>query len=89
MFCDCVTLIAAHGLPATTLANYCYYSIFQGCSNLNYINCLATDISATSITSNWAYGVSSMVTFAKNSDMADWEIDSVDGIPSEWTVQTI
>ena len=34
MFYRCTSLINAPELPATTLANYCYYYMFEGCSSL-------------------------------------------------------
>lgn len=52
MFRDCTSLITAPELSATTLASYCYHTMFFGCTNLNYIKCLATDISATDCTTN-------------------------------------
>ena len=35
MFDSCTALTAAPVLPATTLANNCYYDMFYGCSNLS------------------------------------------------------
>ena len=46
MFWNCTNLTTAPELPATTLANECYFGMFYGCRSLNYIKCLATDISA-------------------------------------------
>ena len=34
MFQDCTSLTQAPLLPATTLANSCYFSMFQGCTSL-------------------------------------------------------
>ena len=51
MFTDCRVLTEAPELPATTLAEWCYSDMFSGCTNLNYIKCLATDISANGCTS--------------------------------------
>lgn len=74
-------------LPATTLANYCYASMFGNCTNLNYIKCLATDISATSCTSYWVGGVQTTSgTFVKNASMSSWTTGN-NGIPANWTVQ--
>ena len=87
MFNGCTSLIEAPELPATTLASYCYSAMFYNCPNLNYIKCLATDISATDCTRYWVSGVSSTGTFIKNSSMSSWIIGSSDGIPSNWTVQ--
>lgn len=86
MFSGCTALTTAPDLPATTLRIGSYYSMFYGCSNLNYIKCLAVDISATSCTSNWVKNVASAGTFVKSSAMTSWTT-GVDGIPSGWTVQ--
>ena len=34
MFSYCISLIATPQLPATTLADYCYAQMFQGCESL-------------------------------------------------------
>ena len=86
MFINCSRLTTAPELPATTLVYYCYQQMFYRCSNLNYIKCLATDISATSCTTNWVSGVASTGTFVKAANMTDWET-YVNGIPSGWTVE--
>lgn len=72
-------------LPATTLAAYCYYGMFNGCENLSSVTCLATDISAENCTVDWLKGVSSTGTFTKASSMNDWTTGE-NGIPSGWTV---
>ena len=86
MFDSCTSLTTAPELPATDLVDYCYFQMFMGCSNLNYIKCLATDISAPDCTSYWVDGVSSTGTFVKNPDMVSWT-RGVDGIPANWTVE--
>ena len=63
----------------------CSY-MFYGCTKLNYIKCLATDISANNCIDYWVDGVSSTGTFIKNPDMNSWTI-GVDGIPEGWTVK--
>ena len=35
MFSGCTGLTAAPALPATTLANNCYYSMFSGCTGIS------------------------------------------------------
>ena len=85
MFPDCRSLTTAPELPATTLAASCYNGMFQDSTNLNYIKCLATDISATNCTYNWVYGVAATGTFVKDPSMASWTT-GIDGIPSGWTV---
>jgi hypothetical protein len=61
--------------------------MFMGCTSLNYIKCLATDISAENCTSSWVHNVAASGTFVKPAD-TDWgEKGSGDGIPSGWTVE--
>ena len=85
MFNGCTNLTVAPELPATTLKSNCYRWMFYNCSSLNYIKCLATDISPNSDTYNWVSGVASTGTFVKNS-AATWTT-GVNGIPDGWTVQ--
>ena len=86
MFSGCTSLTKAPDLPAKTLLYSCYDSMFSGCTNLNYIKCLATDISASKCTYCWLSDVSSTGTFVKSPAMQDWTT-GVLGIPSGWTVQ--
>ena len=78
-------LISAPELPATTLTPNCYRSMFGGCTSLNYIKCLATDISASGCVSDWVNGVASTGTFVKAASMSSWTTGN-SGIPSGWTV---
>ena len=84
MFAGCTGITTAPELPATTLANGCYYYMFYGCTNLNYIKCLATDISASNCTGDWVGGVAASGTFVKKAGMT-WPTGN-SGIPSGWTV---
>ena len=86
MFNDCTSLATAPELPATTLADRCYMSMFYGCSSLNYIKCLATDISAYECTNNWVDRVASTGTFVKAASMSGWTT-GISGIPTGWAVQ--
>ena len=87
MFYGCSNLTTAPELPATTLVNRCYDSMFHDCTSLNYIKCLATDISAYECTKFWVYGISNQSgTFIKNANMTSWTRGN-DGIPNGWTVQ--
>ena len=86
MFQYCTGIISAPILPALTLSESCYASMFKGCSSLNYIKCLATDISADNCTNNWVNNVANSGTFIKNDDMDEWLIDNVNGIPIGWTL---
>jgi len=85
MFRGCTSLVNAPTLPATTLANYCYASMFGGCTSLNYIKCLATNISESLYTYLWVSGVASQGTFVKHPS-ANWT-RGTSGIPSGWTVE--
>ena len=85
MFYDCRNLIDAPELPATTLANNCYQGMFQGCTSLNYIKCLATNVTSTYYTSNWVNNVASSGTFVKNENTTGWTTGN-SGIPTGWTV---
>ena len=53
LFRKCTTLksVVNSFLPATTLANYCYYSIFDGCTNLT----TAPELPATTLTDSCYY----------------------------------
>ena len=79
-------------LPATTLRQGCYSHMFSGCLNLNYVKCLATDISAFECTSNWLFKAGlekgEECTFVKAEGFDGWQIDDDSGIPAGWTVTT-
>ena len=86
MFNYCNNLESAPQLPATTLTTGCYISMFTHCLSLNYVQCMATDISATDCTAGWLGDVSASGTFVKDANMNNWTTGD-DGIPSGWTVQ--
>ena len=79
-------ITSAPDLPATTLTKGCYSKMFNGCSKLNYVKAMFTDISAQDCLTDWLSGVSTTGTFVKNS-AATWTNEQA-GIPSGWTVQT-
>ena len=70
MFRGSRNLTTAPELPAPTLQWYSYEYMFSGCTSLNYIKCLATNISAFSCTANWVRGVAASGTFVKASTMS-------------------
>ena len=84
MFSNCTSLTTAPELPATRLFNDCYREMFSGCTSLNYIKCLATDISGY-CTYNWVKNVAATGTFVKDLHMFSWTTGN-SGIPSKWTV---
>lgn len=86
MFQGCTSITTAPELPALTLTQYAYCNMFNGCTSLNYIKCLATNRSATQCTNNWVSNVAANGTFVKNSSMASWP-NGASGIPNGWTVE--
>lgn len=85
MFRDCVSLVRAPELPSTGFGNYAYNQMFQGCSSLNYVKCLATSTSGGH--NNWLLGVSSTGTFVKPAS-TNWG-SGASGIPNGWTIENI
>ena len=86
MYRDCTCLTTAPDLLAPKLEGDSYYYMFNGCKNLNFVRCLATDISASNCTSSWLGGVSPTGTFVKADEMNAWTTDNK-GIPEGWTVK--
>ena len=60
--------------------------MFSGCIKLNYVKCLATDISANSCVRDWLKGVAASGTFVKASGMTGWS-SGESGIPAGWTIK--
>jgi hypothetical protein len=93
MFRDCTSLATAPELPAQTLVDSCYKEMFRMSYvrpniNLNYLKCLAIDISASNCLSNWVQYVTSPTgTFVKAAGVT-WSTGN-NGIPSGWTVQEV
>ena len=88
MFRNCGGLETAPVLPAETLTDWCYGSMFNDCFLLNYVKCLATSgINTNNSTNNWLSGVESTGTFVKAAGVT-WPT-GVNGIPSGWTVQEV
>ena len=89
MMKSCTSLVTSSSspifLPAPTLSPGCYYGMFDGASLVNYVICLATDISAENCTSNWLRNVSASGTF--------WKVFSTgwtsgpSAIPTSWTAK--
>ena len=85
LFSGCTLLINAPELIyATTIPTGAYSEMFMNCLSLNYIKCLATDISATNCLQNWVQGVAATGTFVKDANTT-WPTGS-SGIPANWTV---
>ena len=86
MFEMCENLEKAPELPAKTLESRCYWGMFWHCYKLNYIKCLATDISASDCMDEWVNDVAANGIFYKDANMNNWPTGN-SGIPSGWTVQ--
>ena len=83
MFEKC-PMSTAPDLLAPTLVQECYGNMFTGCSNLNYIKCLATTKSATNCLQNWVSNVAATGTFVKDANTT-WTTGT-SGIPTGWVV---
>ena len=53
MFKGCTSLTAAPKLKATTLAYYCYYDMFSGCTKLSTVTMLAPSDQISNWCDNW------------------------------------
>ena len=95
MFYGCSSLEKAPELSASTLVSGCYNYMFAKCTKLNYVKCLATDLTANNAdadwqrgTNEWLYGVAPTGTFVKAEGVDAWTI-GVSGIPTGWTVEEV
>ena len=86
MFYGCMSLTKAPELPAAKVADCAYGHMFDGCTSLNYVKCLATDISEEMAVDEWLKDVPSSGTFIKSSEMTAWP-EGASGIPAGWTVE--
>ena len=89
MFKNCTGLTTppySIGTSGTVMTSGSCAYMFQGCTSLNNITCLATDISANMSIYRWVYGVASSGTFTKAASMTSWPTGD-SGIPSGWTIQ--
>ena len=89
MFAGCKSLEGPVLLPAGTLAVGSYKNMFDGATKLNYVICLATDISASDCTYQWLKSVSATGNFryatgyGLSSEGGIWDL-GVSGIPTSW-----
>jgi len=84
MFHNCTSLTTAPILPAATLGNAVYWAMFEGCTNLSNVTCLATSKQSNS-TGGWLSNVASSGTFTKAPNTTIWA-SGANGIPNGWTV---
>ena len=79
----------APDLLVETLVSECYRYMFNNCSQLKNVKCLATTNLGNGYTTNWLSGSvpnNNSCTFVK-AETASWSRDA-HGIPSSWTVDT-
>lgn len=81
-FSNCTALTTAPLLPTIAPVVGTYQTMFNNCSSLSYVKCLATDISATNCLNNWLSGVSSTGTFIQ-AEGVTWP-RGASGIPTGW-----
>lgn len=85
MFKGCTSLEKAPLLPAPTLRNYNYQSMFEDCSNLNYVEAYMFTGGASYL-ENWLKNVSSSGTLVVNNQCDSYCGMSIDSTcPSGWT----
>lgn len=87
-FRNCTTLTGAPVLSDTTLRSSCYEQMFDGCSILSNVTCLATDISASDCIDKWLNDTAASGTLHCAPTMTSSWIPGTN-IPSGWTVQSI
>ena len=92
LFNGCTSLMSAPELPSVNLSSQCYYRMFKGCTNLNYIKAnFITDPSdnTNKYTYEWLDGVALIGTFVANTE-ATWTDTVTRGtstVPENWTIQ--
>lgn len=85
MFKKCTSLTKGPDLLLPTLTNKCYSSLFDGCSSLNYVRCLATSGLTYDELSYWMYDVPAGGTFVRAAGVT-WPSSKNYGVPSSWTI---
>lgn len=90
MFEGCVNITESPILPLEFIQKDTYKNMFKGCSKLQKVTCLATNITYyPTCTENWLEGVAEKGTFVKKSG-TDWSSkEGYSGIPEGWTVEEI
>lgn len=84
MFSECYALETAPELPAATLVAHCYEGMFDA-SGINFVKCLAHDVSATDCTLNWLRDVAATGIFVYDAGYSNIWGTGASGIPAGWT----
>ena len=85
MFYGCSSLAIGPIIAAETIPERCCYSMFENCTNLQSVGCLAYNITANNAMTDWVKNVYSSGTLFV-SDMAIWETGP-SGKPANWEIQ--
>lgn len=83
MFDYCKSLVTAPLLPATTLSYSCYGGMLEGCTALENVYCLAETDNESTI--GWLREASATGTIVVSSNSC-LALDTVDGVPTGWTI---
>ena len=88
MFLGCTSLEKAPILRYYRAAGGFYDAMFQNCTSLTEVTCLATEFgTGLNIGTNaWLDNVAASGTFYKDAN-ATWTLDSTSGVPTGWTVE--
>ena len=91
MFGSCTSLTTAPALPATILANSCYYQIFLGCTVLSSVNVGLTSWNGANSTTQWLNDTASTGTFKCPAALGTNETieRGANRCPNNWTVVNI
>ena len=88
MFLNCTSLTTAPDLSSvTSVGNYGCQEMFTDCSLLNYVKCPNINSWNSDNFTRWMTRVSETGTFVKPSSL-EIPVDSENGIPTGWTVET-
>lgn len=89
MFMDCTSLLYSPQLTAPRLVQGCYRDMFNGCTNLEFIACYATNPDEdVTFTTDWVKYTPSQGRFICPQDVVNkWTIGN-SGIPQGWEVNT-
>lgn len=73
-------------MRCTWLRQYACKNMYNGCTSLQTITCMLTDISAEGCLDGWVDGVAEDGVFYKNPNMEEWRTGT-NGIPTGWAVE--
>lgn len=91
MFQDCTGLTTAPAITQAFVYSDCCMYMYNGCTSLTYIKCLAYNSNSSDwggAFPDWVVDVPSGGTFVKSVDANEW-MEGPSGIPEGWTVESI